>query len=208
MRNLFVCLLALTGGYWLCAQTPAQSPPGELPALSGASANSDTTILSDNGFEGYYRLKTYIYHGNVRAFNAQMKLRCELLTVELPDVGEGKFNRVTAETNVVIDWVDEHGTNHATADKAVYTYVVTNLATLPETNYQTNSTVVLTGIPYAHATFGQEILDGNPIVWDRIKDSIYTPNLKQTVIKSTTNIFEGGIGPKTNDAPKTNSSTK
>ena len=55
-----------------------------------------------------------------------MKLRCELLTVKSPELTNGnKFNLAIAETNVIIDWVDEGGTNHATAAKAVYTYVLT-----------------------------------------------------------------------------------
>jgi len=208
MRNFIASWLAFIGTCLLCAQSPAQSTFGDLPALGGPATNGDTIILSDNGFQGFYKVKTYIYTGNVRAYNPQMKLRCELLTIEAPEVEDGKFNRVTAETNVVIDWVDEHGTNHATADKAVYTYVVTNLAKLPETKYQTNSAVVLTASPYAHATFGQETLEGNPIVWDRAHDMIYTTNLYRTAISGTTNIFEGGLGPKTDTAPKTNSTPK
>ena len=208
MRNFFAYWLALAGSCLLCAQSHAQSAPSDVPALSGPATNGDTIILSDNGFKGFYKLKTYIYSGNVRAYNPQMKLRCELLTIEAPEVDDGKFNRVTAETNVVIDWVDEHGTNHATADKAVYTYVVTNLAKLPETKYETNSAVELTGSPYAHATMGQETLEGNPLIWDRVKDVIYTTNLYKTAISGSSNIFQGGLGPRTNAAPKTNSTSK
>jgi lipopolysaccharide export system protein LptA len=205
MRNFFaICLVLGAAGF--CAQAHAQSAPSESPALSGVSTNAQTEIFSDNGLEAYYKLKTYIYRSNVRVYNPQMKLTCELLTIESPDVEDGKYNRATAETNVVIDWVDEHGTNHATAAKAVYTYVVTNLATLPEQQYQTNATVVLTGSP--HVKFGQESLEGDPIIWDRIKDVISTPNLQKTTISGTTNIFEGGIGPKTNSAPKINSTPK
>lgn len=206
MRNFFAICLVLGMGGFLCAQSRAQSAPNESPALAGTSTNVQTEILSDNGLEAYYKVKTYIYRSNVRVFNPQMRLTCELLTIESPDFGDGKYNRATAETNVVIDWVDEHGTNHATAAKAVYTYVVTNLAELPEQQYQTNATVVLTGSP--HVRFGQESLEGDPIIWDRMKDVISTPNLQRTTISGTTNIFEGGIGAKTNAAPKTNSPAK
>lgn len=206
MRTFLAICLALGASCFLAAQSHAQLAPAETPALTGVTTNGQTEIFSDNGLEAYYKLKTYIYRSNVRVYNPQMKLTCELLTIESPDVEDGKYNRATAETNVVIDWVDEHGTNHATAAKAVYSYVVTNLAKLPEQQYQTNATVVLTGSP--HVNFGQETLDGDPIVWDRMKDVIYTPKLQKTTISGTTNIFEGGIGPKTNAAPKTNSTAK
>jgi lipopolysaccharide export system protein LptA len=191
---------------FLCARSHAQFAPNDAPALAGTTTNGDTIILSDGGFESYYKLKTIVYRVNVRAYNPQMKLTCELLTIESPETEDGKFNHVIAETNVVIDWVDEHGTNHATADEAVYTYVVTNLAKLPEMQYQTNSTVVLTGHP--RVKLGQETVEGDPIVWDRIRDVVSTPKLQKTTVTGATNIFEGGIGPKTNAPPKTNSILK
>jgi lipopolysaccharide export system protein LptA len=206
MRNFFAFWLALGAGCLLCAQSHAQSASSDLPALAGTATNGETIILSDGGFESYYKLKTIVYRVNVRAYNPQMNLTCEQLTVESPEVEDGKYNHVTAETNVVIDWVDEHGTNHATADKAVYLYVITNLAKLPEMQYQTNSTVVLTGSP--HVKFGQDTVDGDPIIWDRIKDIISTPRLQKTTITGATNIFEGGLGPRTNAVPKTNSAPK
>ena len=206
MRKFLAVWLAVIAGCLLCAQAHAQFSPSDSPALAGTTTNGETIILSDGGFDSYYKLKTIIYRVNVRAYNPQMKLTCELLTVESPAVEDGKFNRVTAETNVVIDWVDERGTNHATADKAVYTYVITNLAKLPETQYQTNSMVVLTGSP--HVKFGQDTVDGDPILWDRIKDIISTPKLQKTTITGATNIFEGGLSPKTNAVPKTNAAPK
>src|SRR6185312_16254537 len=163
MRNFFaVCVAAGAAGF-LCAKLYAQSAPSDSPALSGTSTNGQTTILSDNGGEFYYKLKTYIYRGNVRVDNPQMKLTCELLTIDAPEFEDGKFNRAVAETNVVIDWVDENGTNHATSQKAVYTYIFTNLAKLPEKHYVTNCTVVLTGSPVVVGSRGTMRWD--PIVW-------------------------------------------
>ncbi len=205
MRNFFAVWLVCAGCF-LCAQSRAQFSPGDVPALASTSTNGDTIIFSDDGFESHYKLKTIIYRDNVRVYNPQMRLRCELLTVEAPDIEDGKFNLVTAETNVVIDWVDEQGTNHATSDKAVYVYVITNMAKLPEMQYQTNSTVVLTGHPYVK--HGQETVAGDPIIWDRIKDVFSTPKMQKTTISSSNNILEGGISPKTNAAPKTNMRTK
>ena len=206
MRNFFAVWLAVCASCFFCAQSQAQFSPSDVPALAGMATNGETIIFSDRGFDSYYKLKTIIYRVNVRAYNAQMKLTCEWLTAESPDVEDGKFNLVIAETNVVIDWVDEHGTNHATADKAVYTYVITNLAKLPEMQYQTNSTVVLTGNPYVK--LGPDTVEGDPIIWDRIKDVFSTPNMKQTTIRGATNIFEGGISPKTNTVTKTNTAPK
>src|SRR5437868_11880586 len=136
MKTFFVFCFALGIGCFLFAQTNTSPASAESPALAGTGTNGLTEIRSDNGGEFYYKLKTYIYRGNVRVDNPQMKLTSELLTIESPELKEGKFNRATAETNVVIDWADETGTNHATAAKAVYTYVLTNLATLPEYFWQ------------------------------------------------------------------------
>ena len=193
MRNFTTVCLALVAGCFLSAQARAQSNPNTSPALSGTSSstNGETIILSDQGGEFYYKLKTYIYRGNVRVDNPQMKLTCELLTIESPEFEEGKYNRATAETNVVIDWVDENGTNHATAAKAVYTYVITNLAKFPEKAYQTNATVVLMGDPFV--TGGRGTFKGDPIVWDRVRDVISTPALQRTVITNNTGVFPQGV---------------
>src|SRR4051812_49095421 len=113
MRTFLVFFLALVAGCFLATRMAAQSTPAESPALAGTGATGMTKIESENGGEFYYKLKTYIYRGNVRVDNPQMKLTCELLTIENPELKEGRFNRATAETNVVIDWADENGTNHA-----------------------------------------------------------------------------------------------
>jgi lipopolysaccharide export system protein LptA len=176
--------MALGAGCFLVAQTTTQSTPAESPALAGASATNETEIRSENGGEFYYKLKKYIYRGNVRVDNPQMNLRCELLTIESPEFTNGcKFNRATAETNVVIDWVDESGTNHATADKAVYTYILTNNATLSEPHWQTNADVVLSGHPFVFGSRGT--FRGDPTInWDRINDVISTPNAVDMRIKA------------------------
>jgi len=185
MRTLFIFCLTLGAGCFLLAQTNTLSTPAtpaDSPALAGTSTNGQTEIRSDNGGEFHYKLKTYIYRGNVRVDNPQMKLRCELLTIESPELpGGGKFNRATAETNVVIDWVDEDGTNHATAARAVYTYALTNIAKLPEEQWQTNAIVVLSGDPFVVTS--RLKYKGDPIVWDRIRDVFSSSNaLDMTVI--------------------------
>lgn len=150
----------------------------------------------------------YVYHENVRIDNPQMKLACELLTVEAPKLTNGnRFNRAIALTNVVIDWVDDNGSNHATSDKAVYTYVITNLAdgqTLP--HFETSSIVVLTGNPVVTNRMGT--WEGDPLNWDRLNGVITSPNMKQmTIYQSQTNT-SGLFEPPTTKPAKTNTPVK
>jgi lipopolysaccharide export system protein LptA len=183
MRTFFVFCIAFAARCFVLAQTNTPSVATDSLALTSTATNGATEIRSDNGGEFYYKLKTYIYRGNVRVDDPQMKLRCELLTVKSPELTNGnKFNLAIAETNVVIDWTDESGTNHATAAKAVYTYVLTNLATLPEERWQTNQTVVLSGNPFVVG--GRGTYQGDPINWDRINDVISSPNAVHMTIKS------------------------
>ena len=196
--------MALGLGCFLAAQTNAPSAPNQSLALAGTTTNAQTEIQSDNGGEFYYKLKTYIYRGNVRVDDPRMKLKCELLTIEAPELLVGKFNRATAETNVVIDWKDENGTNHATAAKAVYTYVITNLAAFPETHWQTNAFVVLTGNPIVVDSRGNTTR-WDPIVWDRINDVISSSNALDMKINANQTdapgIFDTTL-PKDKPAPK------
>jgi len=196
--------MALGLGCFLVAQTNAPSGPSQSLALAGTATNAQTEIQSDNGGEFYTKLKTYIYRGNVRVDDPRMKLKCELLTIEAPELLAGKFNRATAETNVVIDWKDENGTNHATAARAVYTYVITNLASLPEAHWQTNAFVVLTGNPVVVDSRGNTTR-WDPIVWDRIHDVISSSNALDMKINANQTdapgIFDTTL-PKDKPAPK------
>jgi hypothetical protein len=95
-----------------------------------------------------------------------------------------QFNRVTAETNVIMDWVDDRGPNHATADKAVYTKILTNLALRGESPHlETNAAVVLTG--NSIFTNNSVTLQADPIVYDLITGAISTTNMQRTTIPST-----------------------
>ena len=183
MRIFFVFCAALTVGFVLAAQTNPLSAPTEAPALVGTATNAPTIIQSRSG-QFFLKSNVFVYRGDVRVDNPQMKLTCELLTVEAPKVDTGKFNRATAETNVVIDWFDDKGTNHATSDKAVYTYTLTNTAKAPDEHWETNDFVVLTGNPVV--TNLQGTFKADPIVWDRINDVITSTNfIEQQVIAAT-----------------------
>jgi len=203
MRVLFVLCAMLGAVFALAAQTNSQ--PGastQSPALVGTATNGPTTIQSDAG-QFFLRSNVFVYRGDVRVDNPQMKLSCQLLTVEAPKMGTGKFNRATAETNVVIDWTDDKGPNHATADRAVYTYSLTNTAAAPDVRWETNAFVVLTGNPVF--TNSQQTVHADPIVWDRINDVIYSTNfLRQEINPGETNM----CGMFETRQPKTNAPAK
>lgn len=181
MKIVWPALLSITAVLALHAQTNTTPPAAETPADS-ASANkivppSEVRMTEIQSDHGSFNMKSnvFIYQGNVRVDNPQMKLKCELLTIEAPHVAEGKFNRATAETNVIIDWLDDKGQPcHATSDKAVYTYSITN--------FLTNAAVVLTGNPVV--TNMQGSFQGDPIIWDRITDTITSPHLMKMTIQS------------------------
>ena len=180
MKTIFALCAVLGICLVLSAQTTSQSTPTQAPALVGTSTNGPTTIKADS-CEIHLISKVAVYHNNVRVDDPKMKLTCELLTVEAPEVDAGKFNRAIAETNVVIDWIDEQGLkNHATAEKAVYTYAMTNLAVLPAIQWQTNAFVVLTGNPVV--TNAQRSFEGDPLIWDRIRDVVSSPNFHEMKI--------------------------
>jgi lipopolysaccharide transport protein LptA len=155
----FIALTIMLGGEILRAQTNAADVP--------KPARAPTLIDSDRADFDLTARKAF-YYGNVRVDDPQMKLTCAQMVADLPQTG-GHINRIVAETNVVIDSVDEKGqTNHATSDKAIYFYNVQNDVT--------NETVTLTG--HAKVENAQGWLTGEPIVWDRANNSLHAENQK------------------------------
>jgi lipopolysaccharide export system protein LptA len=206
MRILFIVCAAMGISFLLIAQTSQQSSSTLSPALVGTATNGQTVIHAHQS-EIYMKSNVYVWSEAVRVDNPQMQLKCELLTVEAPklDKNQGKYNRATAETNVIIDWTDEKGTNHATADKAVYTYALTNIAVPPLELWQTNAFVVLTGNSSV-SNAQQGLYRADPIIWDRIRDIIYTSNFQEGIFfqNSTNNpgLFDTKM-PNDKTAPKT-----
>ena len=209
---LFICLIFAVQ-LALRAQSNSTSVVSDTnAALAATVTNAPTelraTEIQSKSCQFFMRSNVFIYRDDVHIDNPQMKLACELLTVEAPKMTNGnRFNRATAETNVVIDWVDDNGTNHATSDMAVYTYVITNLASgAAEPHFETNATIVLTGNPVV--TNQSTIVYGDPIIWDRINGKISSPNFhRQFIIPGQTNtsaIFE----PPTRKSAKTNTPAK
>jgi lipopolysaccharide transport protein LptA len=183
----FIALLLAVGGGRLPAQTNVAGapPPPRAPTLIN-SDRADFDLTARQAF----------YYGNVRVDDPQMKLTCAKMVADLPPTG-GHINRIVAETNVVIDSVDEKGqTNHATSDKAVYYYHVQDGVT--------NETVTLTG--HAKVENAQGWLTGEPIIWDRAKNFIHAEN-QNMIIRQNINDAMGGTNltrAKTNNpaAPK------
>jgi len=150
MKGYSLVLIAGLGGLMVHAQTnsPGAPPAPRAPKL----IHADSADFDLNGHQGIYR-------GHVRVDDPQMKLTCERLIADMPPAG-GRPNHIVAETNVVIDFTDTKGqTNHATGDKAVYTY--------QEQGGATNETLTLTGDPQPQVENAQGLQAGDVIIWNR-----------------------------------------
>jgi lipopolysaccharide export system protein LptA len=178
--------------------TPAASVAGTVEKASAPRVRPPTQIRSDSG-EFLLASNIYIYRGNVIVDDPQMKLSCDLLTVEAPKLVHGKFNQAIANGNVVIHFLDEHGqTNHAFAAKAVYTYSITNAAT--------NAFIVLTGPPDpVLSTDDGGRLTGETIEFNRLTGRVTTKNSTTTIPRAGSSDlpdFFGGPGASRTNAPK------
>jgi lipopolysaccharide transport protein LptA len=177
----FIALLVALSGGMLRAQTNVTDAP--------KPARAPTRIDSDRADFDLTARKAF-YYGNVRVDDPQMKLTCAQMTADLPQTG-GHINRIVAETNVVIDSVDEKGqTNHATSDKAVYFYNVQNGVT--------NETVTLTG--NAKVEYAQGWLTGEPIIWDRANNKMHAENQRMIIRQNISEVMANTNSPsaKTN----------
>lgn len=146
------------------APAAANAQPGSLPKPPPL-----TVILADHGeFDMAGREVTY--HGHVRVDDPEMKLASEWLITDLPHPGE-HVNHIVAETNVVIDFLDDRGqTNHATCDKTVYSYEVKDGIT--------NESVTLSG--HAKVENADFVMTGEPIVLNLTTRKINTENVMMT----------------------------
>jgi lipopolysaccharide export system protein LptA len=150
MKHYCLIVIAMLGGLMVRAQTnPLGTPPApRAPKL----IHADSVDFDLSGHQ-------VIYHRQVRVDDTQMKLTCEQIVADLPPAG-GRPNHIVAETNVVVDFTDTKGqTNHATGDKAVYTY--------QEQGGVTNVTVTLTGDPQPQVVNAQGLQAADVIIWNR-----------------------------------------
>lgn len=142
-----------------------------LPAVTNTPPTIETHIYSDSVELGI-KSRTAIYRGNVRLEDPRIRITCEQLTADVPQEAT-HVEQVIAETNVVITVIDEKGlTNRAYADRAVYTYQVTESGT--------NELVELTGDSDPHVERPEGDLYGNPIIWDRTKNQVRAKNQRMT----------------------------
>ena len=148
------------------------NPPPPKPKLP-----SETVIQADGAadFDQAGRGLRVIYRDNVRVDSPSLKLRCEWLAANLSQT-TGHPTNIVAETNVVIDAIDEQGHKmHATGDKAVYRYDVADGLT--------NETVTLTG--QATADYKQITIQGDIINLDLAHHTMNVPTSPKTVIRGS-----------------------
>ena len=132
MKLFLILVIAVIGGL-VWAQTNASAPASvtnAAPAKVASNTNSadQFTDITSASFSYDGNVHQAVYLGHVVVVNAKSKLDCERLTVNMPADG-GRPTNVVAETNVVIDMLDDGKTNHITSDKAVYSYSVINAVT-------------------------------------------------------------------------------
>jgi lipopolysaccharide transport protein LptA len=185
VKNFCLIILILaTGPPALPAQTNAALPmPRAATRIDSDSADFD---MAGN---------KAIYRGHVRVDDPQMKLTSERLVVDLPPPG-GRVSHIVAETNVVIDFMDEKGqTTHATSNKAVYDY--------REQGAVTNETVTFTGDPEIDTAQTQS--KGDVIIWDRLNNQLHFTNPKIISRQNLSGALAGTNPPagKTNLPPVT-----
>ena len=165
MRKIILILMAALGGV-ASAQTNVGVPtlkvlhaPASTNAPAAKTPPGPTTIDSDHAVFDL-NIHQAVYRGHVRLTKPDVKLTCELLTVDLPTEG-GHLNHAVADTNVVIDFTDEKGQKyHVTSAKAVYAYAVVGV--------ETNEVVTFTGSPKVETT--QSTITSEPMIWDRVRN--------------------------------------
>ena len=173
--------------------------------MNPAAALSDTGTTGTTGTNARsveitcndYDLKKDLnfFRGNVRVRNPKGRLLCDLLTVKFSQhSGEESKNAVAErqQNRVELVWVDAKGQpNYSSSDKAIYSYTVTNSVT--------NELVTLSGKPLI--TNPQGTHTGDPIIWDRIHNTVWAAHEKSQVTQTGTNPPDGFLDP---DRPRTN----
>ena len=215
MKTLCLTLLAAFWAITLDAQTNLAAPapavaqaPVPASGTNEAAAHSPAEMLiliTADSWKGDLKSNVFIYTGNVRINDdPQLVMSCDTFTIEVPKVAAGKFQRGTADGNVVVDFLNDGVTNHATAQKMVYDYFVTNVVTSALTNSVTNKIIVLSGNPVVtNPKMGTT--KGEPIIWDLLQGKVTIEHLNQNLLKSgmnTSDLFGQPGQAKTNTPQK------
>ena len=155
---------------------------GVLKAQTNLATVTGKSIeIRSDAAEFDLKTRLAIHRGNVRVAGEGMQLACETLTAKLPVTG-GRIESMVAETNVVIDLMDEKGQMvekgqkiHGTGDKLVYTYATTDTAT--------NEIVQLMGNPILKIIEGPvtNVVTGDVITLDRINNKLKVTNYHGTL---------------------------
>jgi len=154
-----------------CGTLRSETNKPAAPQTTQTAIARTQTLIDSKSMIFNNTTRQVIYSGSVRVDDPQMKLTCEQLTADFPQAG-GHPDRLVALTNVVMDSVDEKGqTNHATSDRAVYSYKVVNGVT--------NETVTLSG--NAKVESAQGWMTGEPIIWDRVNNSMSAMNQRMVL---------------------------
>ena len=148
----------------------AQNTTNDSSRGSVATNAPSYTDIYSRFFEFDVNTRLANFWGNVRATNAGMKLVCQALTATLPksEPGQaGHLDHVVAETNVVIDFLDEKSAEkiHATGQKSVYDFKVVNAIT--------NETLELTGNPAVEFSSAETVKPAKPSGWMTAEIIVY-----------------------------------
>ena len=174
MKALWLIITAASFTAVLLAQT-------NLPLLSAAGPE---TYIDSNSLESDFKTRVVIFRGNVRVNDLKMRLTCEVLTAQF-ELG-GRIGNIVAETNVLVDVIDENGqTNRATGDRLVYPKVE---------NGVTNDVAVLTGNPRLERP--EFSVTGDSVEWNRTTGEINVSNphvVPKAVAGGNTNLFPASL---------------
>lgn len=140
-------------------------------ALGAAPTNAPQPGVSEQEIglhagHGYFdgNARVVVYFDHVVVTNAQGRLSCERLTINLPpsNVADGHPTNAVAETNVDLVFINNKGeTNHLTCDRGIYRYFILNGVT--------NETLTFSG--HATNTSAKGWFTGEPLTWDNIHNS-------------------------------------
>ena len=172
MKLILFALFATAAGLLRAEETT--TPP--------AKAASIETHISSKTVDFDLKSRQAVYRGNVIVEDPRVNLTCDVLTARLPTNGT-RVDSIIAESNVVMLIPEKGSTNRATADKAVYTYLVSAGVT--------NEVLELTGSPAIETPQGT--MTGTKITWDRGKDNLSATDSHMT--------YRPSAAPSTNSAP-------
>lgn len=165
-----VCAAAFAQTNLPATNAPATNSPAQTNSPATNSRQQEIGLHSDSAyFDGNAR--QVVYYGHVVATNAQGRLMCERLTIDLPPEGatDNHPTNAVAETNLDIIFINNKGeTNHLVADKGIYSYNVVNSIT--------NELFTFTG--HATNTGPQGLFTGEPLIWNQVENRFVGSNVE------------------------------